>query len=257
MIDPSVLAEKTAALLEDLGRISEIGQFILVGGTALSLQLGHRISLDLDFMVPEPVLPRGVIQPIVSALKQQGHEVQLVTAPHLISAFKINTGLDLLDYAHDYVAGGVRLQFFARGAKQGFSTENELAFYRRADKIKLSNSHVQVLGLEGLKVAKTLVLAERVRSRDLFDLMLLMQKTGLTLQQCFGFCALSAVADTEIYKSVLSGDTPLDRDDEGLEPVGVEVSMAEIYRFFNQAIERYEIDLARREWLKALSIRSQ
>ncbi|MEO5343024.1 MAG: nucleotidyl transferase AbiEii/AbiGii toxin family protein [Gammaproteobacteria bacterium SHHR-1] len=68
MIDPSVLAEKTAALLEDLGRISEIGQFILVGGTALSLQLGHRISLDLDFMVPEPVLPRGAIQPIVSAL---------------------------------------------------------------------------------------------------------------------------------------------------------------------------------------------
>jgi hypothetical protein len=29
-------------------------EFYLVGGTALSLQIGHRISLDLDMFSPEP-----------------------------------------------------------------------------------------------------------------------------------------------------------------------------------------------------------
>jgi predicted nucleotidyltransferase component of viral defense system len=38
----------TLALLKELMSIESLKQFNLVGGTALSLQLGHRISVDLD-----------------------------------------------------------------------------------------------------------------------------------------------------------------------------------------------------------------
>ena len=38
----------TLALLKELMSIEGLKQFNLVGGTALSLQLGHRISVDLD-----------------------------------------------------------------------------------------------------------------------------------------------------------------------------------------------------------------
>lgn len=50
---PQTLPEKTARLLEQIrqARPSFINSFYLSGGTALSLQLGHRESEDLDFLV--------------------------------------------------------------------------------------------------------------------------------------------------------------------------------------------------------------
>ena len=36
-------------LIDSLGKLDVISDFYLVGGTALSLQLGHRTSIDLDF----------------------------------------------------------------------------------------------------------------------------------------------------------------------------------------------------------------
>jgi len=38
----------TLSILERLMRLPELGNFCLVGGTALSLKFGHRISIDLD-----------------------------------------------------------------------------------------------------------------------------------------------------------------------------------------------------------------
>lgn len=50
-IHPETLPEKTAHLIEEFTRInpSFLSKFYLSGGTALSLQLGHRESEDLDF----------------------------------------------------------------------------------------------------------------------------------------------------------------------------------------------------------------
>jgi hypothetical protein len=36
-------------LLSEIGQMPFIGRFYLAGGTALALQLGHRVSVDLDF----------------------------------------------------------------------------------------------------------------------------------------------------------------------------------------------------------------
>ena len=48
---------------------SEIGErFYLAGGTALALQLGHRMSLDLDFFSPTEDVPY-IRQPLLDALK--------------------------------------------------------------------------------------------------------------------------------------------------------------------------------------------
>ncbi len=44
------LAPKTSELFEAVSRLECIKPFVLVGGTALSLQLNHRQSEDLDFM---------------------------------------------------------------------------------------------------------------------------------------------------------------------------------------------------------------
>ena len=57
--------------------------------------------------------------------------------------------------------------------------------------------------------------------------------------------AYSINDDIEYYKSVLTGKIPLDRDDEGLQAVDVHVSMSEIYAFFENQIDAYNLNLAR------------
>ncbi|MDR3266335.1 MAG: nucleotidyl transferase AbiEii/AbiGii toxin family protein, partial [Tannerella sp.] len=44
------LVQKTRNVIEAISRMESIKPYILVGGTALSLQLKHRLSEDLDFM---------------------------------------------------------------------------------------------------------------------------------------------------------------------------------------------------------------
>ena len=44
------LAFKTEKIFDDISKLDCIKPYLLVGGTALSLQLNHRASEDLDFM---------------------------------------------------------------------------------------------------------------------------------------------------------------------------------------------------------------
>lgn len=44
------LVEKTKKVITSVSRMESIKPYILVGGTALSLQISHRLSEDLDFM---------------------------------------------------------------------------------------------------------------------------------------------------------------------------------------------------------------
>ena len=48
MLHYETIAPETLSLLEKLQALPELAETRLVGGTALALQLGHRISIDLD-----------------------------------------------------------------------------------------------------------------------------------------------------------------------------------------------------------------
>lgn len=48
MLFTKTVAPHTLAILEQLMQKPYLSQFLLVGGTGLSLQIGHRISVDLD-----------------------------------------------------------------------------------------------------------------------------------------------------------------------------------------------------------------
>lgn len=54
MLYTATVHEGTLALLKELMQTEELYSFALVGGTALSLKLGHRISEDLDLFSVEP-----------------------------------------------------------------------------------------------------------------------------------------------------------------------------------------------------------
>lgn len=48
MLYKETVSSSTLELLITLMKDVKLGQFVLVGGTSLSLQLGHRVSVDLD-----------------------------------------------------------------------------------------------------------------------------------------------------------------------------------------------------------------
>ena len=53
MLYKETIEPKTLELLTDLQKETLLSSFNLVGGTALSLHLGHRKSIDLDFFTSE------------------------------------------------------------------------------------------------------------------------------------------------------------------------------------------------------------
>jgi hypothetical protein len=55
MLYTQTVAPKTLELLNQLMHDTTFNCFLLVGGTSLSLQLGHRISVDLDLIKQDKI----------------------------------------------------------------------------------------------------------------------------------------------------------------------------------------------------------
>lgn len=217
-----------------------LASFILIGGTALALQINHRLSYDLDFAVFTPQLPVQAISKWLSGLQGNKIPVQNITSANSAAQFRINTGELLQNYAQDYEVAGVKVTFFAHGKNQ-----QQRKMYQTITTIKASSSSFAIMGVEGLKITKTMVLADRVRSRDLFDLMTLMKTQKLTLNDMKKWVEeFGHNNDFQHYLSVLSGQIPLDEDDEGLQPTGTAVSISDIYNFFNNEINKWQIQQA-------------
>ena len=51
MLHKETVSNATLELLKKLMADARLKDFVLVGGTALSLQMGHRISIDLDLFI--------------------------------------------------------------------------------------------------------------------------------------------------------------------------------------------------------------
>ena len=90
--------------------IPALQQFNLVGGTSLSLQIGHRISIDLDLFSNKDFNNSTVIQ----ALEPLGELTVLVDNPPFLQARLNDVKLDFLKYPYPFVQNyqeieGVRL----------------------------------------------------------------------------------------------------------------------------------------------------
>lgn len=65
------VAEALRRILSVVGAQPFAGRFYLAGGTALALQLGHRVSVDLDFFSADDELLDASRQEIITALRPQ------------------------------------------------------------------------------------------------------------------------------------------------------------------------------------------
>ena len=239
------LPERAGKLFERLSKEPLMEGMVLVGGSALAIQIGHRISEDLDFVAISSRLPSDKIEALTRKLQNEGMDVSLTTAQSAISQFKINTGDSLLDYVRDYAVEGAKLTFFA----QGFNAPVKQLEYLRDLPAAFPKAYsFKVMGIEGLCAMKTLVLGARARSRDIYDLKELVANQGFSIKKAeviVGKYAPASQRDFERHKALLTGVFPLDKHDEGFETLGINPSMEEIYSFFKEKVAEFEKERAR------------
>lgn len=151
MLYRETVAEQTFQLLQKISALSELSNFQLAGGTSLSLQIGHRISYDLDFF-SESFIPN---EQILEALNGIG-KIQVT------SQFKRI------------------LVLFIDGIKVDFVRHN----YKNIEPPLLIDT-IKLTGLKDIAAMKINAITGRGRRRDFIDLYCLLKT--FTLNQIFEF----------------------------------------------------------------------
>lgn len=235
MLKLKFMPERTRRVYQALANETLMQGFVLIGGTALSIQIGHRLSEDLDFWLPAAAMSKDRIDTLLTNLGTQGFHHEFATPAWKISQARIN-GIDLLAQSRDHIIDRVKVTFFARDDVP----------YRHFSGMKriTGKSTFDIAHADTLFNMKSWLISQRIRSRDLFDLMTLLQR-GRTLQ---GILDAGAQADPayqrEYAKEVLVGNVPLDKEDEGFDSIGLELTAQDIHRFFLAAVNAYEMEVA-------------
>ncbi len=108
----------TEALARHIAAESLLDHFLLVGGTALSIYLNHRLSEDLDFATTDKPLPKKAISTLLKRLTNEGRAIEDST-PVAAHQDAIDDGYDIEEYYRDWLVDGVKLTFFTLEEKNG------------------------------------------------------------------------------------------------------------------------------------------
>ncbi len=237
MLDLMMMPQKTRAVFELLAKRVELKDYVLLGGTALSLQIGHRLSEDLDFCLFEDKLDGVALDSLIQQISKD-HHVMLMTPASKITQAKIN-GTDLLAHSRDYLIDGTKVTFFAR---------NDVPYthFSQLEFISPDGITFRLMASNAIFEMKAWLIQKRVKSRDLFDLMQLLIIKGESIESLFNAArdAEVAIYSEEFLKDALTGFVQLDADDEGFESIGLKTSLEDIYAFFRSAIDDYETSRA-------------
>lgn len=145
------LARHTASIIEALSKLECIKTYVLVGGTALSLQLATRESEDLDFM----------------SWRKNRNERREVDWPRIKKELETIGSVekcDILDIDHvEYVVNGVKISFYANPnqspVKEVIPYLNNIVL---ADKLSIGAMKMEVL-------------LRRSKFRDYYDIFSLLE----------------------------------------------------------------------------------
>lgn len=106
--------------------------FILVGGTALSLQIGHRISIDIDFFTKEEFDPREMLQYLEANYGFQEQYSHTNTLKGIINGVFI----DLLRHNYRYVAEPIEINGIRMADKQDIAAMKVNAIAGNGTRVK-------------------------------------------------------------------------------------------------------------------------
>ena len=158
------LSKQTAPVFDFIKDLNILENYLLIGGTALSIQINHRLSEDLDFCKwqdNQSISSKEVNWPgIESALKDLG---------------EVKT--DILDLYHaDFLVNGVKISFYSNGMANSREISSNLKF----DKVRPAD-------LLSLGVMKLEVMSRRNIFRDYYDVYAILRE-GIALKKIVELC---------------------------------------------------------------------
>lgn len=162
-------------LLEKIGQddIFKKYQLYFIGGTALCVYLDHRISYDID-IASVGKLPTNAIKAFAFQLKN----AQQINDQAIATAFKINKGEKLENYHLKYMVDGIKLEFsyFDDELRQSILSAAAAKAYNDKSKLK-------ILPLEDIITLKAIALFGRQKSRDLFDMAIILERNLISIDE--------------------------------------------------------------------------
>jgi hypothetical protein len=249
MLKLEALAEKTRPVYELMARQTALENFVLIGGTAMALQMAHRLSEDLDFWLPAERMSPYAIDRMMSDLRAQGHSVVFATPAASISAFRINSGEDLRWYAQDWAIDGVKVQLFC---PQDVAYDHFRSYARLRP--QETGASFDIATLDAIFAMKSYTLSRRTRSRDIIDLWYFVQN-GKSLADILRVARLASPSVSDEHaKAVLRGDVPLDAQDEGFALLAPGLSLQRVYADFALAVDALEMERAKQVAQQAKSL---
>jgi predicted nucleotidyltransferase component of viral defense system len=75
MLQLKTIQAETFELLQELSAVDPLSSFSLAGGTALALQLGHRTSIDLDFLTRQQFDSYAIFENLVDNFEIESYAV--------------------------------------------------------------------------------------------------------------------------------------------------------------------------------------
>lgn len=170
----------TAKVIEALGSIKDLALFkdtslSFIGGTALAYYLQHRISEDIDIICSKALPHREIISIIESI---GGRKLRDENSVALRMA-----GLFPDEYMLKFDLHGVKLEFFRATTplQKEILSNTSTTFY--------NNGKLQISDVKSIAKLKFIALLLRNKSRDLFDVKIILEKRLLTSSEIVYICS--------------------------------------------------------------------
>ena len=152
------LTTKTDKIFNTLSKLSSVKEFSLIGGTALSLQINHRLSEDLDFCKWKKH-------------KNDNPTINLSLIENELNSIGTIERKNILDFNQvDYLVNGVKLSFYA----------NKL-YQSPVKKYVLVHNNIKTADIESIGIMKLELMLRRSFFKDYYDLYSILQE-GVSLK---------------------------------------------------------------------------
>ena len=213
--------------------------FVLIGGTALTLRIGHRVSEDLDLAYTARKLPKVQIAALVKHLGGMGVDMRLAQNPLDEEDF-FNSGLDLNDYQQNFMAnalvttGDVKVSLVCYDPPMAEFIKGE------------PGDALRVATVGEIFETKAWVCSERSKTRDWVDMYTLIKHHGYSFEDMRGvYGRLNRLAAFNNASSRLRLATPGAADEGYLSLMPDAPSLDVMRAFFNEGLDALEQKLAK------------
>lgn len=213
--------KNTEEILKILGKEEEIQDFILVGGSALSFYLKHRLSEDIDLFTAQDVLDENQIYKLLKKLKDK--KIKII--PRFSKFNKKNQPIQ-----YDYILDKTKVTFYAY----------EFDFISKKENSEILFDNLKIAKLKILMAMKTTLLNYRGKLRDYYDLYVLSKKFGLNKLIKETLKIQPLFYNEKLFLKQLTGLIDIKENflSSDLKP-SYNISKAEIEEYFKKEIEKY------------------